>query len=202
MSTRFLVVGTLVGAIVLFAWQTVSNAALPWHTATMTEFVNDSATARTIRAAAPQNGVYFSKYGILAAVRIAPSFTDLAAGTALGPMLGKQFGLDLVATLVLLLLLGRFPTEGAVRTGVTSALAALAVGATIELSNAIWYGFTASYALVNVVDHTIAFFLVGATLAALRARIERVAPTEERPAVRAQGGLPSSGTGARTSQNR
>jgi hypothetical protein len=197
MSTRFLVVGTFVGAIVLFAWQTVSNAALPWHTATMTQFANDSATARTIRSAAPQNGVYFSNYGILAAVRITPTFSDLTASTAMGPMLAKQFGLDLVATVVLLLFLGRTPSEGAVRTGVTAALAALAVSAIIELSNAIWYGFTASYSLVNVVDQTIAFFLVGATLAALRVRMERVAPTEERPAVKAKGGLPTSGSGAR-----
>jgi len=197
MSTRFLVVGTLVGAIVLFAWQTVSNAALPWHMATMTEFANDSATARTIRAAAPQNGVYFSKYGILAAVRITPTFTDITSGSAIGSMLGKQLGLDLAAALLVVLLLGRFPAEGAVRTGVTSALAALAVGAVIELSNAIWYGFSASYSLVNVVDQTIAFFLVGAALAALRARMERVAPTEERPAVQARGGLPTSGSGAR-----
>ena len=197
MSTRFLVVGTLVGAIVLFAWQTVSNAALPWHMATMTEFANDSATAHAVRAAAPQNGVYFSKYGILAAVRVTPDFSDLTANTAMGPMLAKQFGLDLVATVVLLVFLGRVPSDTAMRTGVTSALAALAVSAIIELSNAIWYGFAASYSLVNVVDQTIAFFLVGATLAALRTRMERVAPTEERPAVKAQGGLPTSGSSAR-----
>lgn len=197
MSTRFLVVGTLVGAIVLFAWQTISNAALPWHMATMTEFVNDSTTAHAIRAAAPQNGVYFSKYGILAAVHITPAFTDLTSGTAIGPMLGKQFALDLVAALIVVLLLGRFPVEGAVRTGVTFALAALAVSAIAELSNTIWYGFAASYSLVNVVDHTIAFFLIGAALATLRTRMERVAPTEERPAVKAQGGLPTSGTGTR-----
>jgi len=198
MSTRFFVVGTLVGAIVLFAWQSVSHAALPWHTATMTEFANDSGTARAIRAAAPLNGVYMSNYGILAAVRITPGFTDLTTDMAMGPMLAKQLGLDLVATLVLILLLGRFPTDSALRTGVTSALAALAISAVIEFSNAIWYGFTASYSLVNVVDQTIAFFLVGATLAALRARMDRLAPTGERPAaVKAQGGLPTSGSGAR-----
>lgn len=197
MSTRFLVIGTLVGAIVMFAWQTVSNAAIPWHMATMTEFADDSATAHAIRAAAPQNGVYYSKYGVLAAVRITPTFTDLSTGSALGPMLAKQLLLDVVGALLLVLLLGRLPVEGAVRTGATFAVAAFAVSAIIELSNTIWYGFAASYSLVNVVEQTISFFLVGAALAALRGRIDKLARTEERPAVRAQGGMKPSGTSIR-----
>jgi hypothetical protein len=197
MSTRFVVVGTLVGAIVLFAWQTVSNAAIPWHMATMTEFAEDSATAHAIRAAAPQNGVYNSKYGVLAAVRISPTFADLSSGSAIGSMLAKQLALDIVVALLLVLLLGRLPLESAVRTGVTFAAAAFAISAIIELSNAIWYGFAASYALVNVVDQTISLFLFGAAVAAIRGRIDPVARTEERPAVRAQGGIHTGGTGAR-----
>jgi hypothetical protein len=156
--------------------------------ATMTEFANDSAAAHAIRAAAPQNGVYFSKYGVLAAVRITPTFTDLTAGTAIGPMLGKQLALDVIGAIVLVLLLQRIPAEGALRTGVTFALAAFAVSLVAELADSIWYGFAASYSIVNVVDQTICFFLVGAALAAVRKRMEPVLRTEERP-VKAQGGI-------------
>jgi hypothetical protein len=197
MRSRFVVVGTLVGATVMFVWQTVSNAALPWHMATMTQFTDDSATAHAIRAAAAHNGVYYSKYGVLAAVSITPSFTDQSVDMAMGPKFGKQAGINVIVTLALVLLVLRLPLERVVRTATAIALAGFAASAVLQLSDWNWYGFGASYALVNVVDTTFCFFLVGATLAALRARFEPVVKTEERPGVKAQGSLPTSGPAAR-----
>ena len=199
MRNRFLIIGTLVGTVVLFAWQTLSNAAIPWHMATMSEFASDSAAAHAIRAAAPQNGTWFSKYGVLAAVAITPDFADKTAGAAIVPMLTKQLVLDLLVTLAVVALLLRLPSDGVVATGVTLSLGALAVGAVMQFSDWNWYGFGFSYALVNVIDQAIAFFILGVTLAALRRRFgepEEIR-TAERPGIRAQSGLPASGLGTK-----
>ena len=195
MRNRFLIIGTLVGTVVLFAWQTLSNAAIPWHMATMSEFASDSAAAHAIRAAAPQNGTWFSKYGVLAAVAITPDFAD----KTIVPMLTKQLVLDLLVTLAAVALLLRLPSDGVVATGVTLSLGALAVGAVMQFSDWNWYGFGFSYALVNVIDQAIAFFILGVTLAALRRRFgepEEIR-TAERPGIRAQSGLPASGLGTK-----
>ena len=198
MRARFLLVGTLVGTLVMFIWQTISNAALPWHMMTMRQFANDSATAHAIRAAAPQNGMYWSARGVLAAVAITPDFADKTAAAALGPMMARQVVIDLVVTLALALLVLRLPAENKMTTATACALAAVAVGGVMQFSDWNWYGFGGAYALVNVVDQAISFFLVGLTLAAIRQRFgEPTVRTAERPGVRAQGAFPPSQSGTR-----
>jgi hypothetical protein len=85
---RFLLAGTVVAGITLFVWQTISNAALPWHMATMREFANNDVVVQMVRANAPENGVYVSNQGILAAVSLTPTLIDKT--TLIGQMLGKQ----------------------------------------------------------------------------------------------------------------
>ena len=165
MNGRFLVIGTILGALAMFAWQTVSNAALPWHEKTMHEFANSDSLARTIRAAAPTNGVYWSKQGVLAAVSMTPDLADKTSSAFMAPMLGKQLAIDLVVAFVLCLLLLRLPAASLVHTGRTFAMAGLAIALLIELSNWNWYGFAANFALVNAVDTTIQFFVTGVVLA-------------------------------------
>jgi hypothetical protein len=191
MNTRFLVLGTLVTAVALYAWQTVSNAALPWHTATMREFTNNDAVVNATRASAPRNGVYYSKQGIFAAVRFTPDLADQSSMKYMGPMLGRQAAIDLAAALLLTLIVLRLPAGPAPRAGVTLAATALAFGGIKELSDANWYGFSASYALVNTIDLTVQGLIAGLVLGALLNRMRRSdARADGAAAVRAEGGLP------------
>ena len=198
MSSRLLVFGTLVGGIVLFAWQFLSHGALGLPEKGMREFSGDSAgaVAHTLRAAAPTNGVYFSRYGVLAAVDISGDFTDKTKQFV--PMMAKQLVLDLAIALVLTLLIGRLALPSVVQTGLMYALLALVFAGPVFLSNGIWWNFPKDWNLGNVADQVIGFFLLGLTLAVLERRFaEPAIETAERQGVRAPGGLGEVGRGQR-----
>lgn len=195
MTGRFLVIGTLVCALVLFVWQTISNTALPWHMQTMRQFANDTAAAQAVRAQAPANGVYFSPRGMLVVASMDSAMTDQSR-TTMGVRIARQFALDVVAAVALVMLLTPFAALGPMRAGTAAMLGAFAVSAVIELSNWNWYGFTLPYALVNVVDQTIGFFLAGLALGAVGRRLALPALLPA-PGVRAEGALPPTPAGRR-----
>lgn len=198
MRSRFLVVATLVGAVVLFAWQAISNGLLQLPERGLKPFPTDSMTvaAKSIRGLAPENGMYFSAYGVFAAVDISSDYADKRQQFV--SMMVKQFVLDLAVVLILALLIDRLADSSIVRTGVTFAALALALMGMTDVANAVWWNYSTAWTLGNVADRVISFFILGVTLAALRRRFTdaRVA-TAERPGVRAQSGLPSSDPGAR-----
>src|ERR1051325_4632025 len=172
MKSRTLLWCTVVGAIALFAWQSISNAALPFHRMTMKDFADTTvASAKTIRAMAPVNGMYGSNYGVLAAVSITPDMKDQT--TMLGPMLGKQVLIDLVSVFFLCLVAARLRVQDPMAVATTAAFAALAASCCKELADANWYGFTYPYALVNIIDITIGFFIAGWVVGALARRLGR-----------------------------
>ena len=168
MNNRFLVVGALATAIVIMVWQTLSNTVIPWHMMTMREFANNDAVVQTIRASAPENGVYFSNQGILASVAMTPELTDKRS--LLGYMLAKQFVINVMVGLLLGMFVLRLRPTTAIGTATAVAIAGLAAGVLTELSNWTWYGFSLSWSLVNLADHAIQFFLAGLVLAALMKR--------------------------------
>jgi hypothetical protein len=198
MRSRFLVIGTLAGAIVLFVWQFFSHEALHLPEKGLRQFPNDStpAAAHAIRALSPENGVYFSQYGVIAAIDVSADYSNkLPQFTS---MLIKQFVLNLGVVLILALLLDRIGEVSLWRTGVTYGALSLAFQGFIHVANGIWYNFPISWTLGNVTDNVITFFLVGLTLAAVRRRFgEPRMATAERPGVRAQGGLSPTDAGAR-----
>jgi len=198
MSSRLLVIGTLLGGIVLFAWQSLSHGLLGLPEKGMREFPGDSAgvVAHNIRAAAPTNGVYFSRFGVLAAVDISSDYTDKRK--QFSSMMVKQLVLDFAVVLVLTLLVGRLASPSVVQTGLMYALLALVFAGLVFLSNGIWWNFPLAWNLGNVADQVIGFFLVGLTLGALERRFaEPEIETAERPGVRAKGGLGEVGRGQR-----
>ena len=198
MNAKFLVVGILAAALTLYVWQVISNVALPWHEATMHmwEGATNDAVVQAMRTHAPENGVYFSGNGVLAAISFAPDFSDKSQN--MGPMMAKQVGIDIVVAFLLVLVLARTIAMTPVRTGIAFALAGLAAGAVTELSNWNWYGFDLAFTLVNVIDLAIMWFLAGLVLAMVRRRFGTTA--EEPSGVRAQSGLgmPSPGASTRT----
>ena len=104
MRGKYLLIGTLAAGLTLFVWQTISNVAIPWHTATMKES-NNAAVVQAIHAAAPANGVYFSPQGVLAAVSFTPDMADKTK--AMGGNLVKQAVIDLIVALLLCILVAR-----------------------------------------------------------------------------------------------
>ena len=176
MNGRFLLVGTVVTAIALFAWQSISNTVIPWHMATMREFANNDAVVQAVRANAPENGVYHSPQGVLAAVALTPTLIDK---TALIPqMLGKQFVINLVVAFLLALVTLRLRPATPVRIAIALGTAGLAGSVLIEVSNWNWYGFSLPWSTVNVIDHTIQWFLAGLVLAALMRRLAPAVGTD------------------------
>jgi hypothetical protein len=170
MRPRLIVVATLAGAIVLFAWQTISHAALGLPEKGLQVFPNDStgSPAHVIRALAPQNGVYFSSRGVFAAIDISADYADKTKQFV--PMMLKQLFVDLAVVLVLVLLVPRIGDSSIIRTGATYGVLALAYQGMIDTGNAIWWNFPLAWTLGNMLDQLIAFFLVGMTIAAVANR--------------------------------
>ena len=168
MRGKYLLYGTLAAGLALFVWQAISNVAIPWHSATIKEFTDNAAVVQAVHAAAPANGVYMSPQGILAAVSFTPDMADKTK--AMGGNLVKQAVIDLVVALLLCILVARIGVGRKRDTALTLALAALAVGIIKELSDWNWYGFAASYAIVNVIDLAIQFALAGVVIAWLYKR--------------------------------
>jgi len=150
MRPRLLVIGTLAGTVVLFAWQSISHGVIKLPEMGLREFPNDStstATAQAIRALAPQNGVYFSAYGVFGAVHISADYADKRK--QFGSMMGKQLALDLAVVFLLTLLVDRLRGESIVRTAGAYSVLALAWAGLIHVGNEIWWSFPTAWTLGN-----------------------------------------------------
>jgi hypothetical protein len=172
MKPKAVAIAAVVGAIALFAWQSISQTVIPWHAATMSEVADSTGAAiPAIRRLAPENGVYFSKYGALMAVRVAPDGSDRTTAAALGPMLLRQAAINLVIASALCFFVGFLTDQSPLGVGKAAALGGFAMIALREMSMVIWYGFTLGWAAVNIVDQTIGFFVAGIVVGALMQRL-------------------------------
>ena len=189
---------TVVGAVVLFLWQAISHAALGLPEEGLKPFPTDSmaVAAKSIRALAPQNGMYFSAYGVFAAVKISGDYADKRREFI--SMMVKQFVLDVGVVFVLALLMDRLGDPSVLRTGITFGALALALMGLIDVGNAIWWNYTTTWTLGNIADQVLSFFILGMVLGALRLRYGdlRIA-TAERPGVRAPAAFGASEAGPR-----
>jgi hypothetical protein len=157
------VYGTLAAGIALFAWQTISNVAIPWHAATVKAFTSNEAAVQAIHVVAPTNGVYASPQGLLAVVSFTPDMADKSK--SMGPNMLKQIVIDLFAALLLCVVIERIGVRRKRDAALTLALAGLAAGVIKEMSDWNWYGFATGYAIVNEIDLTIQFALAGLVIA-------------------------------------
>jgi len=164
MRTKLLVTGSLAAGLSLFAWQTISQVALPWHEWTLREFENAPHVIDAIRSGAPENGMYFAGEGVLAAVSFTATLTDKTATEFMVPMLIKQLGANLIVGMLLCLMVGTGPHTLSNRRRIIAAIAATAAALTINVSNAIWYGFSQLYTIVNSIDLIIGWSIAGATV--------------------------------------
>jgi len=174
MRGKYLLYGTLAAGLTLFVWQTISHVALPWHEATVKPFTNNAAVVDAIRANTSGNGVYASPQGIVAAVSFTPDMADKSK--AMGGNMAKQVVIDLVAALILCVLVARTAVGRKRDTALTLGIAGLAAGIITELSGWNWLGFSASYAVVNLIDLAIQFALAGIVIAWVYKREMQGAP--------------------------
>ena len=188
MNARVFATAAVAGALTLFAWETVSNAALPWHAATMRSFTDSTAAVQAIRAHAPANGLYVDDRGVVAAVAFLPDMSSRAS--LLVPMLVKQVVLDLVVAIVLLLAMARLPRATVAQYTGIFAVTAFAISLSTAMSSWNWWGYPLPWSAVQAVDRTIGFALMGAAMGWLLNRGTPRVITDEWGGVRARGGLP------------
>lgn len=196
MKPAHVVFTTLIGAVTLFGWESLSNTALPWHQSTYRAFADSSRVVETIRSIAPTNGMYVDTRGVVAAVSFAPDARDKSA--LLGLMLSRQFGLDVVIALVIMLAMRLFPRATTLQYALGAGCCALAVSLAVFASDWNWYGFGAGWAMVNTVDRVLGFTLVGLTMGGLFNRWSDRVRTDEWGGVKAPSGLPSTVGGPTT----
>lgn len=185
MTAKRFMLGTLAGALTLFAWETISNTVIPWHQATYRAFTDSTAVLEVVRANAPGNGMYVDGRGVVAAVAIAP---DMASRESLmGIMLARQLALDLVVAALLLALFTALPRLPVRQYAITAAVATCAIAASIFGSDWNWYGFGTGWTLVNIVDRVVGYALVGLVFGALINKWSARSRTDEWGGVRASG---------------
>ncbi len=166
MKLRYLVVTSLVGGLVLFAWGFVVHKSGLFPAAQPHSFTDSTLVVDAVRAQAPANGVYVDGRGLFAAVGLerdlSPKFASLAVPIAI------QLLIEIVVAFLLAWLLLRLPAWSVVGTGMLFASVAVAAGIAMLMSESNWFFFPIRYQLANMADLVIGWFLLGIVLASFR----------------------------------
>jgi len=166
MNAKFLAVGTVVGGIVLFLWGGLTHAVLPEP---VREFKDAQAVVQVLRANAPENAIYFAPQGAFVSVAFWPDFSDKTKD--LTPMLTRQIVTDMIAAFLLCLVLpGIRSTTVLGKTG-WLALVSLALFAGKILPYSTWYGFSAPFVGMELLDIAGKLILAGLVLGALMKKL-------------------------------
>lgn len=189
MNARLLVLGTLAGALTLFVWETISNTVIPWHAPTMRSFTDSGAVVQAIKANAPANGMYVDARGVVAAISFTADAKDRSA--LVGLMLSRQFVLDVFVSFVVLIAMLRMPRATTAQCVLLTAAVAFASSASVLVSDWNWYGFGAGWTLVNTLDRTIGYALLGFVIATAINKWSGRPRTDEWGGVKAASDLPS-----------
>lgn len=160
---------SLAAGTVLFIWGFISWVVLPWHENVAHKFTDEAAVAQTLKANAPTQGVYYlpfaeedHKPGETAAfVNVLPQGFDMN--------MGKLMGIGLITQIVsAFLVLCLFAMTGNLRywdkVGFFS-LTGLIIGFVSHAPYWNWFGFSAAYVGVTILDSIIGWTLAGLAVA-------------------------------------
>jgi len=179
-----LLLGTVLGGLIVFAWGAISWMVLPWHTATLQAFTNEAVVSKVIQANAPQPGVYFlpnPRRQTTGAESTASAKSDKARMEE-GPMVFgtirlvgirpdsptyylKGLLMEMIGAFFMSWLLLTLPGLGYGARLRTITLVALTAGALTYLPDWHWWGFSAAYTAIKVLDLVIGWFLAGLVMA-------------------------------------
>ena len=160
---------SVAGGIVLFLWGFISWAILPWHMMVANQFVNEAAVSQVLKENAPQQGVYYLPFSeedhgpaqVGAFANVLPQGTEMNMGRQMAVSLFTQ----IIAAFLVLSLMSM--TTGLTYGGKVGffALVGLIIGYVSHVPYWNWFGFTASYTLVTILDILIGWTLAGLAIA-------------------------------------
>ncbi len=182
---KSLVLGTILGGLVAFLWSSVSWEVIGWHEKTLETFQNEDEVSAVIASHATKSGVYLLPGGrstagmsaeqkkateeaVMAKMQKGPimfaavrreGFGSLAQGMI------KQLLCQMAAALLLTWLL--MQTSGLSYFERVAFLGVVGLSASViaDLPNWNWWGFSAAYTALMLVDYTLTWLLAGLVIA-------------------------------------
>jgi len=187
---KSLVLGTILGGVAAFLWSNVSWEILGWHEKTMLGFQNEEVVAGAIAENALKDGTYLlpgsqlaegltadQKKAAQAAMTTRMQHGPIAIAAVRRGGFGS-FGRAIVLQLLILMAASFLLSWLLLQTSGLSyprrvafvAIAGLAASVIVDLPDWNWWGFSASYTLVNLADSVITWALAGLVIAAVVSR--------------------------------
>lgn len=170
MSTvKKLLLSTLLGSIIFFAWSSASWMALPWHKATIHKFSDENAISTTILANIKKSGVYYlspyDKEGKLDESKKSFPTAFVAVNKSPAPKMTTS-----LFQYYLMILIGAFFLSALLLTARMACfwqsltvviLFAIGSGVVTYGPEMIWWRFSTNFLMVNFADLLIGWFLAG-----------------------------------------
>ena len=160
---------SLVAGVLLFVWGVISWAVLPWHMMVANKFTNEAAVSQVLKENAPQRGMYFLPYSekdhgpnqVGAFANVLPDGTEMN--------IGKQMLFGLITEILSALLVLSLASMAGVlsywgRVGFFS-LTGFTIGFVSHAPYWNWFGYSASYVGVTILDIVIGWTLAGLVVA-------------------------------------
>jgi hypothetical protein len=150
MKSRSVLACTIIGAVVLIAYQLVSRTLV--------------------------GEVYFNAYGVFIGAALSPDAADRT--TVFGPLLARQLVVNILVALLLCLLAVRLKLRRPPSVATGSAVAGLVVGVVLSIVNRDWAGFTIQYAIAETIDTALGLFVTGLVVGLMSQRLDRTGPIQ------------------------
>ncbi len=160
----------IIGAVVIFIWQTISWMALPLHDLTMHIFENPTATSKMIADAARHGaGVYISRAGNISDKPIIFAIVSPKGMNPMGPMIYLQaVAIQFIAAFLLGLMIVKAQLHTLKCKVIFGAMLGLFSGVVIMLPLWHWWNAPLGFVTVVILDLVIGWTLVAFAISKLK----------------------------------
>jgi hypothetical protein len=190
---KTLLLGTVLGGLVAFAWSTLSWEIIGWHEKTMAHFQNEDEIAAAISSHLASDGTYLlpspprtngmttqEKNQVEAAVKarfergpIVVAAVRRGGFGSFGRAIIVQMLSLMAAAFLLTWLLSQTNRLSYPRRVAFLAVSGLAASVIVDLPNWNWFGFSGAYTVVNLADSTVTWLIAGLVIAWVSGRTLR-----------------------------
>lgn len=167
-----IIIASILGGIVMFAWISVSWMALPWHKDHMRAFKDEKAVASSMTKNISGSGIYIMPNTNMGKdkQKIGKPYAFVVVkedGLDVAKAMPVAMGKDLVLCIFLAGLLGCLlrKTAGCGCPVAMSAKVGLVAGLAAYVPNRIWFHFPLDFTIIGVVETVVAFVLAGFVIA-------------------------------------